>query len=74
VNQIKKDGIAAEKVVLIGSPGQTIIDYAQKQGIGLIAIATHGRGGLERAVMGSVADYLLRRSAIPILVVRPKKA
>jgi nucleotide-binding universal stress UspA family protein len=74
VNQITKDGIAAEKVVLIGSPGQTIIDYAQKQGIGLIAIATHGRGGLERAVMGSVADYLLRRSAIPILVVRPKKA
>jgi nucleotide-binding universal stress UspA family protein len=67
-------GVKAEKVVMTGLPGPTIMDYAEKHGIGLIAIATHGRGGLERAMMGSVADYLLRHSKIPIFVVRPKKA
>ena len=67
-------GVKAGKVVMTGTPGPTIIDYAGKKGIGLIAIATHGRSGLERAVMGSVADYLLRHSTVPIFVVRPKKA
>ena len=74
VGHASKKGVQAEKVVSTGLPGPTILDYAEKHGIGLIAIATHGRGGLERAVLGSVADHLLRHSKIPIFVVHPKKA
>ena len=74
VAQAMDKGIKAEKMVMTGLPGPTIIEFAERSGIGLIAIATHGRGGVERAVMGSVADYLLRRSQVPVFVVRPKKA
>jgi nucleotide-binding universal stress UspA family protein len=70
----EEKGIKTENVVLSGLPGPTILDYAEKKSVGLIAIATHGRGGLERAILGSVADYLLRHSSIPIFVVHPKKA
>jgi len=38
-----------------------------------IAIATHGRRGLERGVFGSVADYVLRESGLPMVVVRPQE-
>ena len=68
----EEKGLKTGKVVLTGLPGPTILDYAEKNGIGLIAIATHGRGGLERAILGSVADFLLRHSSIPIFVVHPK--
>jgi len=69
----EEKSIKTDVLVMVGLPGPTIIDYVVRNGIGLIAIATHGRSGLERAVMGSVAEYLLRNSKIPIFVVRPKK-
>lgn len=66
-------GLKAEAVTLQGTQvGEGIVDYANKNSIDLIAIATHGRSGVGRAVFGSVADYVLRGSGIPILVVRPK--
>jgi nucleotide-binding universal stress UspA family protein len=42
--------------------------------MGLIAIATHGRSGLVRAVMGSVADRVIRQAPGPVLVIRPEEA
>jgi nucleotide-binding universal stress UspA family protein len=41
---------------------------------GLIALATHGRSGFDRWVVGSVADGIVRRSGLPCLVVRPEEA
>ncbi|MBN1368041.1 MAG: universal stress protein [Dehalococcoidales bacterium] len=55
----------------LGVAGPAIIEYCVNQGIELIAIATHGRSGLGRLVLGSVADYVIRHSNIPLLVVRP---
>ena len=69
--QLREKGIEVEPVVLPGTAGDAIINYANENGIGLIAIATHGRSGLGRAVFGSVADYVLRESGFPILVIRP---
>lgn len=54
-----------------GRVGEAILSYADRHKIGLIAMATHGRGGLRRAVFGSVADFVLRESGLPILVIRP---
>src|SRR5574341_1038275 len=51
-----------------------IADYADKQGANLIALTTHGLGGVERWLIGSVADRLLHTSRIPLLVVRPDGA
>lgn len=54
-----------------GSAGQAIVEYCGKQMIELIAIATHGRSGPGRVVLGSVADYVIRHSSVPILLIRP---
>ncbi len=57
-------------------PDETIahalIQYAATSEIDLIVMATHGRGGLARAWLGSVADAIVRQSALPLLLVRPR--
>ncbi len=50
----------------------TLLELAPEQA-GLLAIATHGYGGLKRALVGSVADKLIRAAQVPVLVVRPKE-
>lgn len=70
---LRKRGIKMECVTLQGMAGEAIVDYAEKNKIGLIAIATHGRSGLRRAVFGSVADFVLRESRLPILIIRPEE-
>lgn len=64
-------GIEADCVVIPGDPGAAIVDYAATNDVDLIAIATHGRSGLGKAIFGSVADYVLKRSGHPILLVKP---
>lgn len=63
-----------EYVTMFGVPGQTIVRYAVENEVDLITIATHGRSGLGRAIIGSVADYVVRQSGIPILLIRPVKS
>lgn len=58
-------------VVLEGRAADRLTDYAKKIGADLIAIATHGRSGVSRWVMGSTSDRLLHYSNTPVLVVRP---
>jgi nucleotide-binding universal stress UspA family protein len=47
-----------------------IVDTAHERNAGLIVMASHGRGGLGRALFGSVADSVLRRSRVPVLLIR----
>jgi nucleotide-binding universal stress UspA family protein len=68
----QENGLVAECVALPGVGGSTIIMYAEDLEADLIAIATHGHGGLRRAVFGSVADHVLNHSKLPILIVRPR--
>ena len=56
---------------IFGTPYFDIAAIARDVGAGAIAIATHGRGGLGRAVLGSVATATLQRSEVPLLIVRP---
>jgi len=70
----KAKSIKVETVVIKNSLiGKSILGYAGENKIDLVAIATHGHGGLGRLVFGSVADYILRESGLPMLVIRPKK-
>jgi len=71
-SDLRKKGIVVELVIQQGAAGEAIIGYSQDNDVGLIAIATHGRGGLGRAFFGSVADHVLRNSGLPVLVVRPQ--
>lgn len=53
------------------SAGRAIFDEAARVGAGAIAMATHGRGGLARAMLGSVADEVIRHAHVPVLVIHP---
>jgi nucleotide-binding universal stress UspA family protein len=57
--------------VAVGPTVDTIVEVAREEGADVIAIATHGRSGIGRWVLGSVADGVVRRSHLPCLVVRP---
>lgn len=59
-----------EIVVLSGDPAETIVNYAAKEEIGLIVMATHGRSGVKRWALGSVADKVIRSTRQPVLLIR----
>jgi nucleotide-binding universal stress UspA family protein len=69
---LKQRGIAADCVTLLGSPGEAIVKYAIENNFELLAIATHGRTGAGRMVMGSVADHIVRHAHLPILLISPE--
>jgi nucleotide-binding universal stress UspA family protein len=58
--------------VEIGAVSECIVDYAAANQVDLIAMCTHGRTGLARWTLGSVADRVLRGADVPILLVRAK--
>lgn len=64
------DGIQAEMVVHKGFVPDSILSFAQDQHADLIVMGTHGRRGLDRLVMGSVTEHVLRRAPCPVLAVR----
>lgn len=69
---LRADGITATvTVVTDSSPARAIVETADRDGVDLVAIATHGAGGLRRFVLGSVTDKVLRASPRPLLVFRP---
>jgi len=70
--QFQKKGIDTDYEVLQGETGKVIVDYAAENNIDLIILGTHGRSGLGRLVFGSVTDYVLKHSALPILVKKPE--
>jgi len=64
-------GVAIEgRVVESGTPAEGIQSAVRAVGADLVVISSHGRGGLERVVLGSVADKVIRSSLVPVLVVR----
>jgi nucleotide-binding universal stress UspA family protein len=65
-----KGAAVQTRVAVDAQPGVAILDNA-KPPIDMIAIETHGRGGLSRLLMGSVADKVIRGSRLPILVHKP---
>jgi nucleotide-binding universal stress UspA family protein len=65
-----RQGVTIEPMTRIGPPAMTILDFAEATGVGLIAMATHGRTGLKRWVYGSVTEKVLRGSKYSMFVIR----
>jgi nucleotide-binding universal stress UspA family protein len=61
---------AVETLVVSGSPGTEIVRVAMENRVEVITVCSHGRGGLGRALLGSVADYLIHHVNVPVLVLR----
>ncbi len=54
----------------IGEPAAEIVSFAKSAGVDLVVVGTHGRTGLRHALLGSVAERVVRKSTVPVLTVR----
>jgi nucleotide-binding universal stress UspA family protein len=63
-------GVAVETVVEQGTPWRTVVDCADREDADLIVMATHGRRGLNRYLLGSVTEKVVRTATVPVMTVR----
>ncbi len=68
--RLKKSGIEISGTVAYGKDAMQICDYALENKFNLIAMSTHGRSGLSRWALGSVADKVLHCSIVPVMLFR----
>lgn len=74
VERLADDGVVAKTVVRVGDPRTEILAEAGSLDRPLILLASHGRGGLTRMVMGSVASRVLQLSKCPVMLIRALEA
>lgn len=67
------DGVDVIPIVRFGKPFLEIIQVAKEENVDLLAIGTHGRAGMDRIILGSVAERIARKARCPVMVVRGKK-
>jgi nucleotide-binding universal stress UspA family protein len=71
VGHIKyQGGVRVDTQVLYGNVAESLAEFANKNQVDIIVIATHGRSGISKWVWGGVADRVLRSSCVPVLMVR----
>jgi nucleotide-binding universal stress UspA family protein len=70
ISASRADEVIADKVVITGSPVEVILDQAKHQKTDLILVGTHGRRGMKRLMLGSVAEAVVRRAACPVFTVK----
>jgi nucleotide-binding universal stress UspA family protein len=68
-----RDVAATIQVLRHPQPARAILEYADERGADVIAVETHGRSGVTRLLMGSVADKVVRASPVPVLLHRPRR-
>ena len=66
--------VPCERRLITGDPATAIAQLAQEEGVELIVMGTHGRTGLMRLLMGSVAEAVVRRAPCPVLTLRQPSA
>ncbi len=71
--EVCQEGVKCRTMVLEGPVAQTIVDFAESEGVDLIVMSTHGRSGLDRWVFGSVAEKVLRAAPCPVFLIPAKK-
>jgi len=64
-------GVTTVTEVLQGEPYSTIVDYAAANDVDVVVMPTHGRRGLERFLLGSTTERVIRRADVPVLTLRP---
>ncbi|MDD3043281.1 MAG: universal stress protein [Methanosarcinaceae archaeon] len=69
----KAAGLEVEAVLLKGHPAEELIDFAKKERIDLIVLGSHGKSGIERFLLGSVSEKVIRNSKVSVLLVRGRE-
>jgi nucleotide-binding universal stress UspA family protein len=70
VRELQAAGLPAEKLVLRGDPRFVLVDAARDRGADLLVIGSHGRSGLSKLVLGSVASHVVTHAPCSVLVVK----
>jgi nucleotide-binding universal stress UspA family protein len=76
LGDLAREKIGYEHVMIeaqTGTPARKILEYVDENEIDLVVIATHGRSGIDRVLLGSVAERVLRQSPKPVFVVKPDR-
>jgi len=73
VESARAAGLEAESIVLKGNPPERILNFSEEQNVDMIVVGSHGKGGFERLVIGSVSEKIVRHAKVPVLVVREQK-
>jgi nucleotide-binding universal stress UspA family protein len=66
----ERRGVPVTTAVLEGNAAEAILDYAERVDVDMIVMGTHGRSGLDRFLVGSVAERVIRMSDVPVMTVR----
>lgn len=74
VDDARRSGVAATYLTWEGQPGEAIVAAAESEGVDLVVVGTHGRSVIGRLLLGSVSEYVVRHSRVPVMVVRPQEA
>ncbi len=69
-DRVGEAGIAGETAVIQGAPASGVMDYAEEAGVDLIVMGTHGRSGIDRFLLGSTTERLIRHASVPVVSVR----
>ena len=62
--------LVVDRYLLDGDPARAVVDFAAQHRADMIVVGSHGRTGIPRMVMGSVAELIARRSACPVMIVK----
>ncbi len=75
VNWVKENaqGVNLETFILSGRPARAITEFAEQKKVDLIVVGTQGKSGIERFLLGSVADEIIRTAGCPVLTIRSRK-
>jgi len=69
---LEQAGVATRTQLLEGPVATALASFIHDTGIDLVVMTTHGRSGISRAWVGSIADAVVRRAAVPVLLLRPQ--
>ena len=73
VPEAESSDVEVVRLVAVGSPYRKIIDTAEAEQVDLIVMATAGRSGFSRLIMGSIAERVVRTATCPVLTIRPRE-
>lgn len=66
----KEQGVEVETVLIVGNPARDMAKIVEKTGADLVVIGTHGKTGLQKLLMGSVAENTIKTVNVPVLLVK----
>jgi nucleotide-binding universal stress UspA family protein len=74
LDRAERAGVPTVEAIRLGVPHRIIREYAEGEGIDLVVMGTHGRTGIEHALVGSVTERVVRTLDVPVLTIRPRPA